>query len=458
MKKYSDVSKIRANRTISTLTRRIDTLGTANEILREQLRHSQVLNRAVFDHSPVGISVRNSSGDLLFVNRAWRKIWGLTNQQIRENERVSRHWTLKRRYPYLKHKITQFKRLFKKGGELFFPELRVENHKSGHPIWISQYFYAIMDKNKKVEQIVILTQDVTEYKTTEIALRESDIRFRTIAENVNVGVYRTSADPEGRFIQVNPALVKMFGFSSTTEALNVKVQNLYDNPKDRRLFIKELWHKKYVKNYEILMRRKDRSLLWVSVNAKAQSDDKGRIKWIDGVVEDVTERKHKEDQLRALSLIDDLTGLYNRRGFMALAEHHLKTANKKKKNIILIFTDVDNLKRINDDFGHSVGDHALIKTTHILKTTFRQSDIIARIGGDEFVALTSEIKTTRAQDLNERLQKRLNAFNQKGKYSYVLKLSVGWAYSTPKKPQNIYTLLSIADRSMYRHKQSKRRQ
>jgi diguanylate cyclase (GGDEF)-like protein/PAS domain S-box-containing protein len=445
-------------KTIGKLTRRIIRLEKANEKLREQLYHSQVLNRAVFDHSPVGISVRNNAGDLLFVNRAWKRIWHLTNQQIKENERISRHWPLKKRYPYLKHKIKQFKRLFTKGGELFLPELKVENHKNGHPMWISQYFYAIVDKNKKMQQLVTLTQDITEYKTTELALRESDTRFRTIVENVNVGVYRTTVDPEGRFVQVNPALAKVFGFKSITEILKVKVRDLYENPKDRHAFLKELWRKKYVKNREILMHRKDHSLLWVSIYARAQCDDKGRIKWIDGVVEDITERKHKEEQLRALSLIDDLTGLYNRRGFMALAEHHLKIANQKKKSVMLIFTDLDNLKRINDDFGHSVGDHALIKTTNILKTTFRQSDIIARIGGDEFVVLTSDIKTTSAQDLYMRLQKRLDAFNQTGKHSYVLKLSVGWAYSSPKEPQNIRKLLSIADRSMYKHKQSKKRQ
>ena len=117
---------------------------------------------------------------------------------------------------------------------------------------------------------------------------------------------------------------------------------------------------------------------------------------------------------------------------------------------------LDNLKAINDEFGHSIGDRALIETTNILKATFRRSDIIARIGGDEFVVLTSETGATRAQDLYIRLLVSLDAFNNKTKLPFTLRLSVGWAYSSREKPKTVYKLLSIADRSMYRHKQSKK--
>lgn len=456
-RKYATRAKSQNKKTSSRLDRRIDVLETSNAQLKDALWHSKVLNRAVFDHSPIGISIRNSAGDLLFVNKAWRRIWGLTTRQIKANEKKSKHWSLKKRYPYLKNKISQFKRVFERGGELFLPELKVDNPKSAATQWISQYYYAIQDKHKKVEQIVILTQDITEHKTAETALRERDIRFRTIVENVNVGVFRTTGDPGGHFIQVNPALVKMFGYRSVKSLLKIRVLDLYHNHKDRRGLIKELRRKNFVRNREILMQKKDGTPIWVSIYAKAQCDDKGRVKWIDGVIEDITERKHKEEQLRALSLVDDLTGLYNRRGFMTLAEHQLKIASRKKKGVILLFTDLDNLKEINDEFGHSIGDRALLEITDILKTTFRRSDIIARIGGDEFVVLTSEAGATRAKDLYIRLQKSLDSFNKKTKLPLILELSIDWSYYDPDKPQTIYKLLSTADQSMYRHKQSKKK-
>ncbi len=456
-RKYATRAKSQNKKTSSRLDRRIGALETSNAQLKDALWHSKVLNRAVFDHSPIGISVRSHAGDLLFVNKSWKKMWGLTTRQIKANEKKSKHWSLKKRYPYLKNKISQFKRVFQHGGELFLPELKVENQKTGATMWISQYYYAIQDKHKKVEQIVILTQDITEHKTAEMALREIDTRFRTIVENVNVGVYRTTGDPEGHFVQVNPAMVKMFGCKSLKELLETKVLDLYHDRKERKKFIKELKRKKFVRNREILMQKKDGKSIWVSVYARAQFNDKGQVKWIDGVLEDITERKHKEEQLRALSLVDDLTGLYNRRGFMTLAEHQLKIAGRKKKDVILLFTDLDNLKEINDEFGHSIGDRALVETTNILKTTFRRSDIIARIGGDEFVVLTSEAGATRAQDLYIRLQKSLASFNKKTKLPLILELSIGWAYYDPNNPQTIYELLSTADQSMYRHKQSKKK-
>jgi diguanylate cyclase (GGDEF)-like protein/PAS domain S-box-containing protein len=454
--KRSIHKKSRQKKTQNNLNHRIGKIKTANEKLKEALRRSKVLNRALFEHSPVGISIRTHSGDLLFVNKAWKKIWGLTTRQVKINDRKTRHLPLSKRYPYLKGKISKFKRVFQHGGELFLPELKVEHQKTGATMWISQYYYAIQDRHKKVEQIVILTQDITEPKTAEMALREIDTRFRTIVENVNVGVYRTTGDPEGHFVQVNPAMVKMFGCKSLKELLETKVLDLYHDRKERKKFIKELKRKKFVRNREILLQKKDGKSIWVSVYARAQFNDKGQVKWIDGVLEDITKRKQKEDQLRALSLIDDLTGLYNRRGFMTLAEHQLKIASRKKKAVILLFIDLDNLKAINDEFGHSIGDRALIEMTNILKATFRKYDIIARIGGDEFVVLTSETGATRAKDLYIRLQTSLESFNKKTKLPFVLKLSIGWAHHNPEKPQTVNKLLSMADRSMYRHKQSKK--
>ncbi len=100
--------------------------------------------------------------------------------------------------------------------------------------------------------------------------------------------------------------------------------------------------------------------------------------------------------LLALSLVDDLTGIYNRRGFSALAQQELKKANRIKRGMLLLFADVDDLKKINDSLGHQEGDLALIETANLLKETFREPDIIARIGGDEFVVLAAETSADQA--------------------------------------------------------------
>jgi PAS domain S-box-containing protein len=107
---------------------------------------------------------------------------------------------------------------------------------------------------------------------------------------------------------------------------------------------------------------------------------------------DITERKNYEAQLHQLSISDELTGLFNRRGFMALAEKHLKMAQRGGKDIFLLYADFDNMKLINDSLGHAAGDNALVETATILKNTFRQADLIGRVGGDEFIVLMSESK------------------------------------------------------------------
>ncbi len=431
-------------------------LETLVNQLQDKLRHSTALNRAVFEHAPVGISVRLGTGKLLSVNRTWKRIWRLTNRQIKENERISQRWSVKQRYPYLRNMSPQVQQIFRRGGELFLPELRVSDPRPGLPKWISQYYYAIQDRHGRVEFIVTMTQDITAQKEAAIALRESEEKFRTIVHNVNIGVYRTTGDLKGRYLQINPAFAKIFGYPSVKDMMKTCVLNLYPKTRDRQIFIRELKSRGHVRNRELLLWRKDRTPIWVSVYAKAQHDESGKVKWIDGVIVDITERKQMEEQLRAISLVDDLTGLYNRRGFLTLAEHQLKIANRTKKAVFLLFIDLDNLKEVNDKFGHPIGDRALVQTTQILKKTFRGSDIIARIGGDEFVVLTLEISSTSARTFYTRFQKSLDSFNRSNRLPFALALSIGWARYDPARPRSIHALLTQADRMMYRHKQSKK--
>jgi len=168
------------------------------------------------------------------------------------------------------------------------------------------------------------------------------------------------------------------------------------------------------------------------------------------------ERQQMQAILQNLALIDELTGLYNRRGFSAIAGQHLKLANRTGRTMLLLYADLDNLKQINDSFGHPEGDSALIETAKILKNTFRESDITARYGGDEFVVLAIEAQTDSGKIISERLQKNLDAFNAEKKYKFELKLSTGMAIYNPETPRGIDELLTEADAKMYEHKRKKR--
>lgn len=170
---------------------------------------------------------------------------------------------------------------------------------------------------------------------------------------------------------------------------------------------------------------------------------------------DVTENVQLREELRSQSLTDELTGLYNRRGFLASVQQRLNATHQKKGEIVLLFIDLDDFKWINDTLGHHEGDRALMETAGILIETFRESDIIGRIGGDEFAVFVSGAHKTSCEILTSRLQDNLDAHNAQGNRPYHLSMSVGVAYYDPEYPCSISELLSRADRLMYEQKRRK---
>jgi diguanylate cyclase (GGDEF)-like protein len=169
------------------------------------------------------------------------------------------------------------------------------------------------------------------------------------------------------------------------------------------------------------------------------------------------DRERVLEELRTLSISDELTGLYNRRGFYVLAEQQIKIARRAGRGMLLASADLDGLKGINDDFGHHEGDRALVDAAQILRESFRESDIIARMGGDEFVILMTEKHEISAQVLLGRVSRNLEAYNRKVTRPYPFSISVGIASFDPKEPISLNELLVRADKSMYETKNSRKR-
>ena len=159
--------------------------------------------------------------------------------------------------------------------------------------------------------------------------------------------------------------------------------------------------------------------------------------------------RRNAELLASLSLVDELTQLKNRRGFFELAEQALKVARRERHTLGLFFVDLDGLKQINDKLGHLAGDQALRDTAAVLQGTFRESDIIARFGGDEFIALAHVSRDSTA--LRDRLREQLTTLNNQNDRRYHLEVSIGTALADATE-ESLEALIARADAAMYEEK------
>lgn len=171
----------------------------------------------------------------------------------------------------------------------------------------------------------------------------------------------------------------------------------------------------------------------------------------------VKELERKYIELQNLSLRDDLTSLYNRRAFITLGEQHLRLAQRTKKIFLLFFADMDGLKAINDTYGHSEGDIAIMNSAEILRQSFRQADIIARFGGDEFTIIAIDAGKEDSSTLKANFLKNIRKYNRTAKKPYKLGISMGVASYEYDSPKTFENLLSEADRDLYKQKQYKKK-
>jgi diguanylate cyclase (GGDEF)-like protein len=163
-----------------------------------------------------------------------------------------------------------------------------------------------------------------------------------------------------------------------------------------------------------------------------------------------------KEHLRALSITDELTGLANRRGFFAFAQQQIKQQRRSKGSLVLLFADLDNFKSINDTLGHQAGDQVLIGAARILRETYRDSDIVARMGGDEFAAILVNSPETSIAAMRGRLQERIDAYNARQGGRITLSMSAGMAVVDPSRPATVDELVREADARMYEEKQRKK--
>ncbi len=295
-------------------------------------------------------------------------------------------------------------------------------------------------------------KNMTEQKRAEEALTSSKEKYRALVESTDDSIYLV--DNKYRYLFVNTKHLGRMGLSE--EQVLGRPYGDFHSQQETREFIRKA--DRVLKtgtsvHYEHVSHRDKGCFLRTLSPVR---DSQGKILAITIVSKHITKLKALEERLRTLSLTDELTGLYNRRGFMALAAQQLKLANRLKRGMLFLSADLDGLKQINDTFGHKEGDRALSDIAEILRQTFRDADIIARIGGDEFVVMLVENSSADTAALVERLNENLRIHSARKDKKYRLSLSYGIAHCRPECPYSLDELMVQSDRLMYDHKTRKK--
>ncbi len=304
----------------------------------------------------------------------------------------------------------------------------------------------------KAPYILGYAHDITELRRAQESLKASEERFRILASHAPIGIFMTGADTDCEYVNERWSQITCVPAGDAQGQGWLRILGPH---------IAEAWYAATAEGREFAMefqyRREGIPPLWLYCAAAAVRNAAGRVSGYIGTLVDVTERKRAEETLRWQSLTDELTGLHNRRGFLAVAEHQLKLAQRAKRELTLFFVDLDGMKQINDVFGHAAGDEALIDVADVLRKTFRDSDFVARLGGDEFAVLMTETGAAGTPVVVERLGKNLTAHNARGARPYTLAFSTGAVHHDPASKIGLDALMAQADAAMYEQKRAKRK-
>jgi diguanylate cyclase (GGDEF)-like protein/PAS domain S-box-containing protein len=320
----------------------------------------------------------------------------------------------------------------------------------GEVIWVAERGSAVLDPAGQPVALEGIIQDISSRKRIEHELFSTEQKYRSMFENSTLGMFQTTES--GTYLNANPALAKLYGYASPAALisdLNNISSQLYVSEARRGEFTEAIKTQGRVQNFESEVYRLDGGAIWISENAHAVYDADGNILYYEGTVEDITERKNHELQIRQLAVTDNLTGLLNRHAFSGKLASLIAEADKMQRKIAIAFIDLDHFKLINDTLGHRAGDKLLENVAQRLIQSTRPTDAIVRFGGDEFVMLYPGLRS--AEDAEPLLERVMEAISQPiaiGDYVFNMTCSVGVSIY-PDHAQEIDSLLTCADSALY---------
>jgi diguanylate cyclase (GGDEF)-like protein/PAS domain S-box-containing protein len=280
-------------------------------------------------------------------------------------------------------------------------------------------------------------------------MKKSEEQYKSIFYNLPDIYYET--DKDGMISTISPSIKKYTKYTPE-ECINKNITLLFKGNKYQDMFLKNLLSKGYVSNYEMQLTDKNGKIHYTLVSANIKKDTIGNITTISGLIKDICDLKAKTEELYQFATYDELTGVYNRRVGMEFLKQELKKMRRVNTSLSICYIDINDLKIVNDNFGHDAGDNLILAIVQDIKSAMRESDILSRIGGDEFLLIFPGCKLDEVKSIWRRVQKSIKERNNMPGNAYNISASYGFAETDSENILLIDELIQIADKRMYTHK------
>ncbi len=304
----------------------------------------------------------------------------------------------------------------------------------------------VLDEGEEVA-VAVTVRDISSLKSLKNELETTKGKLHSIMDNMSDTIYQT--DTDGVITLIAGTVESLLGYTEQ-EMLGTKMADYYWSPEERQKVVDAIIQNNgVVTNVEAILKRKDGSPVWISTNAYVRKNSEGEVVSIEGLARDVTVQKKLEQKLEKLALTDSLTGLPNRRALMDELHIQFVEAKQRNSNLCLIFFDVNEFKKVNDLYGHLVGDNLLLHISQILKSHVSGRKMFGRLSGDEFLFIMPTHDIDQAQQFADQIYadvklKPLQIQSQVIPFS----LAIGISCMQPQD-NNEYSLLDRADKAMF---------
>jgi len=321
--------------------------------------------------------------------------------------------------------------------------------KDGKKRYIEGSIDLLKDTSGKITGFRGISHDVTERNKAEKALRQSEEKYRSILENIQEAYFEV--DLAGNFTFYNDSLCRITA-CTREELLRANYRRFSDEENSKKVF--QVFNKVFktgepTDSFDWLIIRKDGTKRFIEASVSLKRDSSGKPGGFKGVIRDITERKMIEQELNHLATHDALTGLPNRLMFSQLLNHAILSAQRNRKQLAVLFIDLDRFKTINDSLGHEAGDTMLQEIAGRFKHLLRAADIVGRLGGDEFIILIEDVNelnqvATLAQKILTTTIKPVDIMSEECRVTASIGISI-----YPSDGRDEQSLMKNADIAMY---------